>query len=63
MSPPTSSGAAVRVFSNVAVDAPAPVTWRRGWNFHRLLRNSSTTGPVKVTAAPTRTGLVGVSHG
>ena len=34
MSPPTSSGAAVRVFSKVATPRPAPLTLRWGWSFH-----------------------------
>ena len=61
MSPPTSAGAAVRVFSNVTGCTSAAfsaVRCRVGWKFHRSLRKSSTTGAVKVTAAPTRTGSV-----
>ena len=48
---------------NVAVPAPLPVTCWRGWSFQVLLRNSSTTGPVSVARAPTRTGLAFDSHG
>ncbi len=63
MSPPTSSGAAVRVFANVAVELPSPVIWLVGWNFHRLLRYSRITGAVNVARAPTRIGFAFESHG
>ena len=63
MSPPTGSGAAVRVLAKVAMSEPRPVTCSVGWNFQVLLRYSSTTGPVNVTGAPTRIGLVRASHG
>src|SRR5687767_13940063 len=62
-SPPTFSGLSVRVFLKVAVAAPVSVTRLVGWNFQVLFRNSSTTGAVNVTGAPTRTGVLFDSHG
>src|SRR4051812_10805377 len=63
MSPPTSSGAAVRVLVKVATSVPSSLTCRVGWRFQTLLRYSSTSGWWKVTAEPTRTGLLAESHG
>src|SRR4051794_13662810 len=63
--PPTGAGCwfGARVLANVAIAAPSSVTGKVGWKFHSEKRKSRITGWWNVTAAPTRTALLGVSQG